>query len=162
MLQVYEHALRLDGPTLANLELLENSEGGAAGSLLSRLDTCVTPGTPSGHGHLDARARPAVASCHTVTGHGQLSRPSNISKAHPLAQVAFTALRSSTCESHACGQHEHPFCAFTGGRRLLRRWICRPLQDVAAIDCRLDAVDELLVNSQLKVLYDVTAVDHRS
>ena len=42
--QLYEHALRLDGPTLANLELLENSEGGASGSLLSRLDTCVTPG----------------------------------------------------------------------------------------------------------------------
>ncbi len=43
-MQLYEHALRLDGPTLANLELLENSEGGAAGSLLSRLDTCVSPG----------------------------------------------------------------------------------------------------------------------
>jgi len=53
-LQVYEHALRLDGPTLANLELLENSEGGAAGSLLNRLDTCVTPGTPSRLSHLEA------------------------------------------------------------------------------------------------------------
>ena len=35
-------------------------------------------------------------------------------------------------------------CASAGGRRLLRRWICRPLQSVAAIDRRLDAVDELL------------------
>ena len=49
--QVYERALRLDGPTLANLELLENSEGGAAGSLLSRLDSCDSAGavtTPRG------------------------------------------------------------------------------------------------------------------
>ena len=27
---------------------------------------------------------------------------------------------------------------------MLRRWICRPLQDIAAIDRRLDAEDELL------------------
>lgn len=36
-----------------------------------------------------------------------------------------------------------------GGRRLLRRWICRPLQDVAAINRRLDAVDELLARPDL-------------
>lgn len=43
-MQVYEAALRLDGPTLANLELLENSEGGGPGSLLHRLDSCASPG----------------------------------------------------------------------------------------------------------------------
>ena len=37
----------------------------------------------------------------------------------------------------------------SGGRRLLRRWICRPLQDVAAISCRLDAVGELLARPAL-------------
>lgn len=45
-MQVYERALRLDGPTLANLELLENSEGGAEGSLLARLDSCHSAGIP--------------------------------------------------------------------------------------------------------------------
>ena len=40
--------------------------------------------------------------------------------------------------------HPTALCALAGGRRLLRRWICRPLQNVAAIDRRLDAVDELL------------------
>jgi hypothetical protein len=42
--QLYAAALRLDGPTLANLELLENSTGESAGSLLSRLDTCACAG----------------------------------------------------------------------------------------------------------------------
>jgi len=36
------------------------------------------------------------------------------------------------------------FPAPTGGRRKLRRWVCRPLQDIVAINRRLDAVDELL------------------
>jgi DNA mismatch repair ATPase MutS len=31
----------------------------------------------------------------------------------------------------------------TGGRRLLRSWICRPLRDVSAIGDRLDALEEL-------------------
>lgn len=42
--QLYAAALRLDGPTLANLELLENSTGESAGSLLSRLDSCACAG----------------------------------------------------------------------------------------------------------------------
>jgi hypothetical protein len=42
--QLYAAALRLDGPTLANLELLENNTGESAGSLLSRLDTCACAG----------------------------------------------------------------------------------------------------------------------
>ena len=36
--------LRLDGPTLENLELLAGADGGAAGSLLSRIDSCCSPG----------------------------------------------------------------------------------------------------------------------
>ena len=42
---MYAAALCLDGPTLANLELLEGSSGEAEGSLLAALDTCVSPGT---------------------------------------------------------------------------------------------------------------------
>ena len=42
--QLYAAALRLDGPTLANLELLENSTGESAGSLLWRLDSCACAG----------------------------------------------------------------------------------------------------------------------
>ncbi|KAK9846574.1 hypothetical protein WJX81_006840 [Elliptochloris bilobata] len=69
----YAGALRLDGPTLANLELLENSCGTAEGSLMACLDTCASP----------------------------------------------------------------------GGRRLLRRWLCRPLRDLGGIAARQDAVAEL-------------------
>ena len=42
---MYAAALCLDGPTLANLELLEGSNGEAEGSLLAALDTCASPGT---------------------------------------------------------------------------------------------------------------------
>lgn len=45
----YAGALRLDGPTLANLEVLENSDGGAEGSLMACLDTCVSPGADPAH-----------------------------------------------------------------------------------------------------------------
>ena len=41
---LYAAALCLDGPTLANLELLEGSSGEAEGSLLAALDTCASPG----------------------------------------------------------------------------------------------------------------------
>ena len=41
---LYAAALCLDGPTLANLELLEGSGGDAEGSLLAALDTCASPG----------------------------------------------------------------------------------------------------------------------
>ena len=41
---MYAAALCLDGPTLANLELLEGSNGQAEGSLLAALDTCTSPG----------------------------------------------------------------------------------------------------------------------
>ena len=44
---LYAAALCLDGPTLANLELLEGSGGDAEGSLLAALDTCASPGAPS-------------------------------------------------------------------------------------------------------------------
>lgn len=35
--------LVLDGQTLSNLEVLENSEGGSSGTLLKHVDHCVTP-----------------------------------------------------------------------------------------------------------------------
>ena len=41
--------------------------------------------------------------------------------------------------------------ACTGGRRLVRQWICRPLRDVAAINGRLDAVQELIERPELVV-----------
>uniref|UniRef100_A0A061S473 Dna mismatch repair protein msh6-2 n=1 Tax=Tetraselmis sp. GSL018 TaxID=582737 RepID=A0A061S473_9CHLO len=37
-------AVRLDGPTIGNLELLEGAEGGRQGSLLARMDSCISPG----------------------------------------------------------------------------------------------------------------------
>ena len=43
----YAGALRLDGPTLANLELLENCCGASEGSLMACLDTCASPGAHS-------------------------------------------------------------------------------------------------------------------
>ena len=43
--ELYAAALCLDGPTLANLELLEGSGGEAEGSLLAALDSCASPGT---------------------------------------------------------------------------------------------------------------------
>ena len=44
--ETYAAALCLDGPTLTNLELLENSTGTPQGSLLHALDTCASPGAP--------------------------------------------------------------------------------------------------------------------
>ena len=41
---LFEAALRLDGPTLQNLELLETQEGECKGSLMSVLDTCASAG----------------------------------------------------------------------------------------------------------------------
>ena len=43
---MYTGAMRLDGPTLGNLEILSTPEGSAEGSLLARLDSCVYPGRP--------------------------------------------------------------------------------------------------------------------
>ena len=36
--------MRLDGPTLSNLEVLATPEGGQEGSLFARLDSTVYPG----------------------------------------------------------------------------------------------------------------------
>lgn len=41
---LYEGALRMDGPTLQNLDLLETREGSLQGSLLSYLDSCASAG----------------------------------------------------------------------------------------------------------------------
>lgn len=38
---------------------------------------------------------------------------------------------------------------WAGGRRLLRRWLCRPLTDVRAIGARADAVDVLVEAPEL-------------
>eukprot|EP00884_Botryococcus_braunii_P000476 jgi/Botrbrau1/10429/Bobra.0133s0036.1 len=76
--RLYSQTMRLDGATLANLDILETSEG-VEGSLLARLDSCASP----------------------------------------------------------------------GGHRLLRQWLCRPLQDVEAINARLDAVDEFAASPDL-------------
>lgn len=42
-------------------------------------------------------------------------------------------------------------CGRAGGRRLLRQWMCRPLRDIAAINGRLDAVQELVTRQELVV-----------
>ncbi|CAK9237431.1 unnamed protein product [Sphagnum jensenii] len=78
--EVYRGALRLDGDTIVNLELLENrDDGGRAGTLLGYLDSCVTK----------------------------------------------------------------------YGKRLLRRWICHPLQDTSELNDRLDAVQELFEHTEM-------------
>ena len=45
---MYAGAMRLDGPTLGNLEVLATPEGHPQGSLLARIDTCVYPGALCG------------------------------------------------------------------------------------------------------------------
>ncbi|KAK9813990.1 hypothetical protein WJX73_008383 [Symbiochloris irregularis] len=77
--EMYASALRMDGPTLGNLELLAGADGGVEGSLLGRLDTCASP----------------------------------------------------------------------GGRRLLRRWLCRPLRSIPDIEARLDAVETLAAQPEV-------------
>lgn len=44
---MYAGALRMDGPSLGNLELLSGTDGGAEGSLLARINTCISPGIPT-------------------------------------------------------------------------------------------------------------------
>ena len=44
---LFEAALRLDGPTLQNLDLLEAEDGQVKGSLMAMLDTCTSAGTQS-------------------------------------------------------------------------------------------------------------------
>jgi DNA mismatch repair protein MSH6 len=78
--EVYRGALRLDGDTIVNLELLENrDDGGRTGTLLGYLDSCVTK----------------------------------------------------------------------YGKRLLRRWICHPLQDTSELNDRLDTVQELIGHTEM-------------
>lgn len=42
---LFEAALRLDGPSLQNLDLLETQEGESKGSLMSVVDTCASAGS---------------------------------------------------------------------------------------------------------------------
>lgn len=63
--QLYAAALRLDGPTLGNLELLENQENGeCTGSLLARLDSCASAGALLCHRPLRPKPyRPGLCQC---------------------------------------------------------------------------------------------------
>ncbi|GAA5880636.1 hypothetical protein JCM3774_000560 [Rhodotorula dairenensis] len=45
-------------------------------------------------------------------------------------------------------------CVTPFGKRLFKVWLCAPLRDVVAINDRLDAVDDLLANSQFAVTFD--------
>ncbi|GFP94868.1 DNA mismatch repair protein msh7 [Phtheirospermum japonicum] len=40
-------------------------------------------------------------------------------------------------------------CITSSGKRLLRNWICHPLQDVKKINSRLDVVEDLIANSEI-------------
>ncbi|KAI3446975.1 hypothetical protein Pfo_003640 [Paulownia fortunei] len=40
-------------------------------------------------------------------------------------------------------------CITSSGKRLLRSWICHPLQDVEKINSRLDVVEDLMANSEI-------------
>ncbi|KAK6151778.1 hypothetical protein DH2020_014413 [Rehmannia glutinosa] len=40
-------------------------------------------------------------------------------------------------------------CITSSGKRLLRNWICHPLQDVEKINSRLDVVEDLIANSEI-------------
>ena len=144
--QVYAQALRLDGPTLANLELLENGDGGAQGSLLARLDTCTSAGMLA----------PPLRRSSTLLCLGSTSRrtatATGVNCPNPLLGYVSVILSSQ----ERCSRHFILlYCCLSlaapcpGGRRLLRRWICRPLQDVGAIDRRLDAVENLLQRPDL-------------
>ena len=76
-------SLILDGQTLINLEVLQNSfDGGEDGTLLKLLSHCVSP----------------------------------------------------------------------SGKRLFRRWLCHPLRRAADINQRLDAVEDLMENTQIQCL----------
>ena len=62
--ETYAGALCLDGPTLTNLELLENTTCGTEGSLLARLDTCASPGiVPSQNFRTSVYTSSRVAPC---------------------------------------------------------------------------------------------------
>ncbi|GAA5982227.1 hypothetical protein JCM10908_004792 [Rhodotorula pacifica] len=45
-------------------------------------------------------------------------------------------------------------CVTPFGKRLFKVWLCAPLRDVVAINDRLDAVDDLLANSNFAVAFD--------
>lgn len=43
-------------------------------------------------------------------------------------------------------------CVTSSGKRLLRNWICHPLNDVEKINLRLNVVEELMAHSELGLL----------
>jgi DNA mismatch repair protein MSH6 len=43
-------------------------------------------------------------------------------------------------------------CVTQSGKRLLRSWICHPLNDVEKVNFRLDVVDELISHSEVLLL----------
>ncbi|XP_047949735.1 DNA mismatch repair protein MSH7 isoform X2 [Salvia hispanica] len=78
--EVYKGFLRMDGQTLVNLEIFNNSaDGSQSGTLYKYLDNCIT----------------------------------------------------------------------SSGKRLLKNWICHPLQDVDKINKRLDVVENMMANSEI-------------
>ncbi|GAA5901645.1 hypothetical protein JCM6882_006031 [Rhodosporidiobolus microsporus] len=48
-------------------------------------------------------------------------------------------------------------CVTPFGKRLFKVWLCAPLRDVQAINDRLDAVEDLISNSNFAVAFDSTA-----
>ena len=119
--ELFAGALRLDGPTLGNLEILATPEGSTEGSLLARLDSCVYPGKPALH--------PAQAAHCSVW---------------PVLQL-LAALRLLTGAVHVVHRPAADLCCRpAGGHRLLRKWLCRPLRSIPDIDARLDAVQGIL------------------
>ncbi|XP_052182487.1 DNA mismatch repair protein MSH7 [Diospyros lotus] len=43
-------------------------------------------------------------------------------------------------------------CITSSGKRLLKKWICHPLNDVDKINCRLNVVEELMAHSEVMLL----------
>ena len=113
---MYAGAMRLDGPTLQNLEILSTPEGGTEGSLLARLDSCVYPGTCP------------ISSCSSC-------------RQAALSSIQLFLLRGEIL-ARSC--KELRSCSYAGGHRLLRKWLCRPLRHIPDINDRLDAVGQIL------------------
>jgi len=57
--------------------------------------------------------------------------------------VAFGCSPSGTLLNYLDG------CVTKFGKRMLRRWICHPLQNIAELDDRLDAVEELFKREEM-------------
>lgn len=80
-------------------------------------------------------------------------------KRHPLPNPLFYLrvanptsgmnLQNGNHVAHCFSIPPQTTCCHVGGRRLLRHWMCRPLQSIAAINARLDAVHCLMQRCEL-------------